>query len=65
MPFQKESSAGTRLSVKDYSDNGNNGKVRNVTGFDEGFNLLILFHRMNVRNLTEQMITLPEKVIQL
>lgn len=37
MPFQKESSEGTRFTVRDFSGNNNNGTIRNVTAVDQSF----------------------------
>lgn len=37
MPFQKESSAGTKFTARDFSGNENNGNVRNVNAIDQSF----------------------------
>ncbi len=37
MPFQKESSEGTRFTVRDFSGNNNNCYTRNVTAVDQSF----------------------------
>jgi len=37
MPFQKESSDGTRFTSRDFSGNGNNGNTRNVTALNQSF----------------------------
>lgn len=37
MPFQKESSDGTKFTVRDLSGNNNNGNTRNITPVDQSF----------------------------